>query len=551
MVGGAGFIGSHLVERLVERGRVTVFDNLSVGRRDFLQGPLAVGALRSGRGRRARSRRARRRSIAGHDVVFHLAANPEARWGLENPRLDLEQGTIATWNVLEAMRRTGAKTFVFSSSGTVYGDTAASCAEGDLGALPISLYGASKFAGEAMISAFVECFGLNGEHLSLRQRGRPARHPRGRPRFPEEAPRPPRTSSRCSATVARRSPTCRVEDCVDGILFGLDHARGRLDVFNIAPPDFTSVRRIAELCVAASPYPRGRHPLHGWRARLARGRASVAARPVAARGARVAGAAHERSGGRARGERARSRGVRRDMTLQAVILAGGLATRMQSVATSVPEVAAPGGRAAFPRVAARAARGVRLRRGAAPGRAPRRADPRLRGRRRGLRAQARYAEDGPRLLGTGGALRRALAELAPEFLVTYGDSFLPFDYSAPLRDLIDHPEASGTMAVFENHGQWDKSNTEVRGDVVARYEKNAAPGDRTLPFIDYGATALRKSVVAAYAEEAAFGLDVIQTSLTEQGKLRAYRAPERFYEIGSPEGLRELDAYFMAKTARK
>src|SRR5207248_119700 len=100
-------------------------------------------------------------AVVWHLLVSHpkLQAKPTARRGLENTRLDLELGTIVTYNVLEAMRVAGVKKLVFSSSGTVYGETTKSCSEEDL-ALPISLYGASKLAGEAMIRAFVECFGL-------------------------------------------------------------------------------------------------------------------------------------------------------------------------------------------------------------------------------------------------------------------------------------------------------------------------------------------------------------------------------------------------------
>ena len=159
VIGGAGFIGSHLVEALATRGPVTVFDNLSVGRREFIQPALDAGRARLVVGD-ALDLPALETAMKDHDVVFHLAANPEARWGLERTRLDLEQGTLATYNVLEAMRRAGVPRLVFASSGTVYGDTAKPCAEPDLGSLPISLYGASKLAGEAMISAFVECFAL-------------------------------------------------------------------------------------------------------------------------------------------------------------------------------------------------------------------------------------------------------------------------------------------------------------------------------------------------------------------------------------------------------
>ena len=156
-----------------------------------------------------------------------------------------------------------------------------------------------------------------------------------------------------------------------------------------------------------------------------------------------------------------------------------------------------------------------------------------------------YSEDGPQLLGTGGALRRALALLAPRFLVTYGDSYLPFDYSAPLRDLETHTEALGTMSVFENVGAWDDSNTEVSGEHVTRYEKGST--DPALRYIDYGAIALCRDVIAERPAESAFGLDRLQSELARLGKLRAYTATERFYEVGSELGIRDLEAKLAAR----
>jgi MurNAc alpha-1-phosphate uridylyltransferase len=157
---------------------------------------------------------------------------------------------------------------------------------------------------------------------------------------------------------------------------------------------------------------------------------------------------------------------------------------------------------------------------------------------------AAYSEDGPHLLGTGGALRRALPLLAPTFLVTYGDSYLPFDYSGPLRDLEAHPEALATMSVFQNDGAWDASNTEVRGELVARYQKGVT--DATLRYIDYGALALRRSLLSERPENVAFGLDRLQTELAKAGQLRAYPASERFYEIGSERGIADLEAKLAA-----
>ncbi len=159
-----------------------------------------------------------------------------------------------------------------------------------------------------------------------------------------------------------------------------------------------------------------------------------------------------------------------------------------------------------------------------------------------------YSEDGPTLRGTGGALRRALPLLSPIFLVTYGDSYLPFDYSAPLRDLEAHPEALGTMSVFQNDGAWDHSNAQVSRDVVLRYQKGGTP-DAALRHIDYGALALRRSVLAARPADVPFGLDELQAELAHSGQLRAIEASERFYEIGSERGIRDLEAKLAVHSA--
>jgi N-acetyl-alpha-D-muramate 1-phosphate uridylyltransferase len=158
---------------------------------------------------------------------------------------------------------------------------------------------------------------------------------------------------------------------------------------------------------------------------------------------------------------------------------------------------------------------------------------------------ARCVEDGPHALGTAGALRNALPLLADTFLVTYGDSYLPFDYAAPLRDLQSHPTALGTLSVYENRGEWDESNTQIDGDLVLRYQKGAS--DRALSYIDYGAMALQKSAIARLPATTPLGLDRVQTELAREGKLRAYVAAERFYEIGSESGLAALEQHLAAR----
>jgi UDP-glucose 4-epimerase len=257
VIGGAGFIGSHLVDLLVERGPVRVYDNLSVGKPEFIASHLATGRAVLVQAD-ALDLASLTEAMRGQDVVFHLAANPEARWGLERTRLDLEQGTIATYNALEAARLTGVGKFVFASSGTVYGSAQGACAEGDLGHLPISLYGASKFAGEAMLSAFVECFGLEGFICRFGNVvGDRGTHGAILDFCKKLKARPDTLDVLGDGRQAK--PYLHVTDCAAGLLFVLDNARGeRPPVFNLAPPDTTSVKRIAELCVAASPNPAAR-----------------------------------------------------------------------------------------------------------------------------------------------------------------------------------------------------------------------------------------------------------------------------------------------------
>ncbi len=257
VLGGAGFIGSHLVDQLAIRGPVTVFDNLSVGRVDFIRDHVQSGRVRLVQAD-ALDLDALVRAMPDHDVVFHLAANPEARWGLERTRLDLEQGTIVTYNALEAARLCRVPKFVFASSGTVYGNVSDPCGELDLGHLPISLYGASKLACEALISAFVECFGLCG-HICRFGNVVGSRGTHGAILdFCKKLKEHPDYLD-VLGDGKQAKPYLHVTDCAQSILFVLDHGKDeRPAIYNLAPPDWTSVKRIAELCVQASPYKNAR-----------------------------------------------------------------------------------------------------------------------------------------------------------------------------------------------------------------------------------------------------------------------------------------------------
>lgn len=164
ITGGAGFIGSSMADYLSAQlgNTVTIYDNFSTGLTEFLvdvrrrdnvsvvQGDLLDESKLT-------------EALQGHDFVFHFAANADVRFGLEQPRKDLEQNTIATFNVLEAMRKCGVSSVAFSSTGSVYGEAAViPTPENCPFPIQTSLYASSKLAGEALISSYCEGFGFTG-----------------------------------------------------------------------------------------------------------------------------------------------------------------------------------------------------------------------------------------------------------------------------------------------------------------------------------------------------------------------------------------------------
>lgn len=163
ITGAAGFIGSHLTDALLARGdSVVAWDNFSTGQRDFLRAASATPLFQFVHGDVLDLPKLTT-AMDGCDRVFHLAANADVRFGLEHPSKDLEQNTIATFNVLEAMRANGVKTIAFSSTGSVYGEATTFPTPEDA-PFPIqtSLYGASKLAGEGLIQAYCEGFEFEG-----------------------------------------------------------------------------------------------------------------------------------------------------------------------------------------------------------------------------------------------------------------------------------------------------------------------------------------------------------------------------------------------------
>ena len=155
--------------------------------------------------------------------------------------------------------------------------------------------------------------------------------------------------------------------------------------------------------------------------------------------------------------------------------------------------------------------------------------------------EVRYSWDGPSLLGTGGALRQASPLLGEQFFVFYGDSYLPIDFRAVEQDFL----ASGKpalMTVLKNGDQWDKSNVLFRGGCIAEYNKRMPRPE--MAHIDYGLGVLSASVLENAPADVPFDLADIYHELSVRGLLAGYEVFERFYEIGSHQGLDETIEYF-------
>lgn len=159
VTGGAGFIGSHVVDRLAAEGVPTVlYDNFCTGQQRFIEHHLSNCQVEVVRGDVLDMARLKG-AMKGSDTVFHFQANADVRGGVANTRIDLEQNTLATWNVLEAMRQNQVKRIVFASSGAVYGEPDVFPTPENYAPMQTSLYGASKMACEGMIQAFSEYYG--------------------------------------------------------------------------------------------------------------------------------------------------------------------------------------------------------------------------------------------------------------------------------------------------------------------------------------------------------------------------------------------------------
>ena len=157
-----------------------------------------------------------------------------------------------------------------------------------------------------------------------------------------------------------------------------------------------------------------------------------------------------------------------------------------------------------------------------------------------------YSDDGTTLLGTGGALGKALPLLGPEFFVLYGDSFLPVSFSTVEQAYYDS-DRPGLMTVYRNEGEWDTSNVVFNNGQVLEYNK--AKPRHAMDYIDYGLGVLSKNVVEHYYQEKVFDLATVYEALANARQLAGFEVFERFYEIGSPDGLAQTEEYLRSKVS--
>ncbi|MFA5909006.1 MAG: nucleotidyltransferase family protein [Vicinamibacterales bacterium] len=150
-----------------------------------------------------------------------------------------------------------------------------------------------------------------------------------------------------------------------------------------------------------------------------------------------------------------------------------------------------------------------------------------------------YVDDGPELVGTGGALRRALPRLGESFLVMYGDSYLDCDYQAIALAFMSSAKL-GLMTVLQNENRWDRSNVRFERGAIQAYDKTTS--DPAFKHVDYGLGALRAEALFPYPSDRKLDLAQVYQDLHARDQLAAYEVPERFYEIGSLSGLEEVRA---------
>ena len=259
IVGGAGFIGSHFVDRLLgaaEVESVVVYDNFSAGTMLHLDHHLADRRLKVVEADVHDLERLCRETV-GVDVIVHLASNPDIARAVEEPTVDFDNGTLLTNNVLEAGRRAGVPWVLYASGSGVYGDVGERAAGEDHGPLlPISTYGASKLAGEVLLAAYCHMFGMKGRAFRFANVVGPRQTHGVGYDFIRRLSRNP-TELPILGDGTQSKPYIHVSDIVEAVLLTLSAETLPYQVYNVAPSDHLTVREIADLTVSLLGYDPG------------------------------------------------------------------------------------------------------------------------------------------------------------------------------------------------------------------------------------------------------------------------------------------------------
>jgi len=250
VAGGAGFIGSHLVHRLINTTTVTVtvYDNFSSGRMWHLEPHLESPRLSILRGD-IKDLTTLTAAMRGHDVVYHFASNPDIAKAVQQPDIDFWEGTYLTQNILEAMRITGVKKVIYASGSGVYGETGELAVPEDYAPMqPISTYGASKLAGEALICAYCHIFDMVGRVYRFANVVGPRQTHGVGFDFIRRLRRDP-TRLHILGDGKQSKSYIHVDDVLDAITWTDGRSQERFDVFNVATDDYITVTEIAYIAI--------------------------------------------------------------------------------------------------------------------------------------------------------------------------------------------------------------------------------------------------------------------------------------------------------------
>ena len=571
VTGGAGFIGSHLIDRLVKDGHnITVYDNLSSGKREFIAEHIdalnpKVKLIEADLLDLDRLKT----EIAGHETVFHLAANPDARLGNEQTDLDLKLETIATYNVLEAMRVNNIKKIILSSSGTIYGEVPITPIREDYGpAHPISLYGAGKVACEALLTAFAGTFDFQvWIYRFVNIIGGRATH--GVIFDFIKKLELDSTSLEILGDGSQTKPYMLVNECVDGIIFGWEHASEQVNVYNLGHQSTTSVTRIAEIVREEMSLPNALFAYtggdRGWKGDVPQYQADISkinylgwhAKNDSDTAVRetVRRILKERNWNSQNFQKinseqnfqsspsfqnypkettktsSASQGVK-----QIVVIAGGLATRLYPITHSIPKSMVPilgkpfidyqlelfkqNGIEDVVMCVGHLHEQIKNHIGD--------------GSKYGLKIH--YSVETEKL-DTGGSIRQALHLLQENFFTIYGDSFLLENYQEFADEWIQSG-LGGAMAVWRNENQIEPSRIRVSNNLVDQYRKDPPP--ENAQHGEFGINLFKKEVLNQHAP-GCFPISNFFDQLTAQNQLFAWETKQRFFEIGCPEGIADTE----------